>query len=567
MTQPDPTAVLARIRQMADYWEQHLPEVIRTPAVVSAIRAALKPAVVPPADQAAFEADVDSQTGPKAASKDPTVLRDRIRRAVCEAEGFAWDSDMLEPDEYGEVADMVLAVLPPPVDRAACICGHTEQQHFEDVCITELTGCACGYFLPVEAAAEEIARLARCAGENRLALSQALGLGTGAPWSAIRERAAEPRRLAAETQQPEPDDESLRAKVDEATATLRRMRSVVKHWEQQTLPHSQARLLLTEVRDALAGPRPDPEADAEPTEEQIVRDHVTTVHLIGEQLAGIESWMWERLADVREAARQELGGPLPDDAVLDGQGAGTVFSPGEGVYGQDPHYVGVVAQQQPDTETRPARGDQFEAWLKAQRDEFARGDSPWPVLDYLLDNYRLHADTGTPLDEHVCEGRAVGDCECLEEPAVPAQPAAAGGLTPVGGVKSNPFDYHPEDDQQPAAADTDEETVPGGAYAIATRFTVNLLPETDINSHVFEITAEYRGHGQWAVLRHGWCLDVNGQWDYELRPSEREDDWIAAHRFDLDTALRLAKEQAPLVTVNGLTAAAALRRLAAEDPS
>lgn len=44
-------------------------------------------------------------------------LRDRIRRAVCEAEGFAWDSDMLEPDEYGDVADMVLAVLPAPVDR------------------------------------------------------------------------------------------------------------------------------------------------------------------------------------------------------------------------------------------------------------------------------------------------------------------------------------------------------------------------------------------------------------------------------------------------------------------
>ncbi|WP_042174679.1 hypothetical protein [Streptomyces sp. NBRC 110035] len=52
----DPTAALARIRQMADYWEQHLPEVIRTPAVVSALRAALEPVVPvssPPADRAA----------------------------------------------------------------------------------------------------------------------------------------------------------------------------------------------------------------------------------------------------------------------------------------------------------------------------------------------------------------------------------------------------------------------------------------------------------------------------------------------------------------------------------
>lgn len=34
-------AVLARVRQMADYWEQQLPDVIRTPAVVSALRAVL----------------------------------------------------------------------------------------------------------------------------------------------------------------------------------------------------------------------------------------------------------------------------------------------------------------------------------------------------------------------------------------------------------------------------------------------------------------------------------------------------------------------------------------------
>jgi hypothetical protein len=103
------------------------------------------------------------------------------------------------------------------------------------------------------------------------------------------------------------------------------------------------------------------------------------------------------------------------------------------------------------------------------------------------------------------------------------------------------------------------------AYATATRYTVNVLPETDINAHVFEITVEYRGHGQWAVLRHGWCLNQDGSWDYELCPSEREDEWIAAHRFDLDTALDLAKEAAPEVTVNGLTAADALARLNTEE--
>ena len=43
---------------------------------------------------------------------------------------------------------------------------------------------------------------------------------------------------------------------------------------------------------------------AEPTAEETARNHVIALHQIGEQLAGIESWMWEHLADVRGAARQ-----------------------------------------------------------------------------------------------------------------------------------------------------------------------------------------------------------------------------------------------------------------------
>lgn len=54
----------------------------------------------------------------QAPATDRAALREAIRRAVCEAEGFAWDSDMLEPDEYGDHADAVLAALPASVDRA-----------------------------------------------------------------------------------------------------------------------------------------------------------------------------------------------------------------------------------------------------------------------------------------------------------------------------------------------------------------------------------------------------------------------------------------------------------------
>ncbi|MEU8642301.1 hypothetical protein AB0C91_10325 [Streptomyces sp. NPDC048674] len=98
-------------------------------------------------------------------------------------------------------------------------------------------------------------------------------------------------------------------------------------------------------------------------------------------------------------------------------------------------------------------------------------------------------------------------------------------------------------------------------YVRPTHYIVNLLPDTVPDADVFEISVEWRGDDRWAVLRHGRCLGTDGEWDYEVRPSEREDDWLAEHRFDVDTAIRLAKEKAPHVTVNGLTAADALARL------
>lgn len=59
----------------------------------------------------------------------------------------------------------------------------------------------------------------------------------------------------------------------------------------------------------------------------------------------------------------------------------------------------------------PARGDAVEAWLRAHRDSYDRDhDRQWPAIDEMLDDYRLHADTGTPLDQHCCEGGNVDDC-------------------------------------------------------------------------------------------------------------------------------------------------------------
>lgn len=69
------------------------------------LRDAIRAALAAPA------AVVSPPATPAATPSRRAGLRDLIRRAVCEAEGFAWDSDTLEPDEYGEVADTVLAVL------------------------------------------------------------------------------------------------------------------------------------------------------------------------------------------------------------------------------------------------------------------------------------------------------------------------------------------------------------------------------------------------------------------------------------------------------------------------
>ena len=101
------------------------------------------------------------------------------------------------------------------------------------------------------------------------------------------------------------------------------------------------------------------------------------------------------------------------------------------------------------------------------------------------------------------------------------------------------------------------------ATARATEFSINCLPDDDLDSHLFEVRVQYRGDGRYAVIRSGdMCLGADGTWDHGVKEYDRGDDWLNAHRFDLDTALRLAKEQAPLITVNGHTVndALAMRR-------
>lgn len=100
---------------------------------------------------------------------------------------------------------------------------------------------------------------------------------------------------------------------------------------------------------------------------------------------------------------------------------------------------------------------------------------------------------------------------------------------------------------------------------LATRYQVSCIPESinPLESDLFAINVEYRGHGLWAVSRHRRCLSKADTWDYEPLPSSREDDWLDQHRFDLVTALERAKHHAPLVKVNGHTVDSVLARAGA----
>lgn len=100
-----------------------------------------------------------------------------------------------------------------------------------------------------------------------------------------------------------------------------------------------------------------------------------------------------------------------------------------------------------------------------------------------------------------------------------------------------------------------------------TGYTVSLLPEDATpDSRIFDVDVEYRGAGRWAVVHMSKCLGSDGEWDFGVKPYERGDDWLNAHRFSEEEALRRAVEVAPTVIVNGVTAAQAFARLAGKGP-
>ncbi|MEO3976756.1 hypothetical protein [Streptomyces sp. CAU 1734] len=90
------------------------------------------------------------------------------------------------------------------------------------------------------------------------------------------------------------------------------------------------------------------------------------------------------------------------------------------------------------------------------------------------------------------------------------------------------------------------------------KYAVCALPENNINYRHYMIEVQHRGKGRWAVTQIDRCLGADGTWAEGIKPYGRGEQWLADHRFDLDTALRLASEAAPHIVVNGYTVADAL---------
>jgi DNA-directed RNA polymerase subunit RPC12/RpoP len=200
---------------------------------------------------------------------------------------------------------------------------------------------------------------------HRLALSEALGLGTGAPWDAIHDRATEL---------------GLPPLAEDPVA--QRLGLVPAPADRAAVLNAAAQHLYTALFPAVY-------ADMGQKAAEGVNRAVTELR---------------RLAAEAQQERSDVGTEFvrqvdaPDEAGL------AAFE------------ADLAAEaQQLDTERRPRRGDQFEAWLKAQRDAAADYPEAYQATDGLLDLYRLHADTGTPLDQHACEGQHC-DCPAATEP-------------------------------------------------------------------------------------------------------------------------------------------------------
>ena len=86
----------------------------------------------------------------------------------------------------------------------------------------------------------------------------------------------------------------------------------------------------------------------------------------------------------------------------------------------------------------------------------------------------------------------------------------------------------------------------------ATRYAVSVLPRHDVNFNAYVLHVQRRRDGWGITDGFGWLEGPNGHWTL--------DHYEAKSFTDLDDALAVARQLAPGVVCNGVTAAEAYRR-------
>lgn len=101
--------------------------------------------------------------------------------------------------------------------------------------------------------------------------------------------------------------------------------------------------------------------------------------------------------------------------------------------------------------------------------------------------------------------------------------------------------------------------------AKVTGYTLSLIDLDLDEATSWCLTVEWRGDESWAIKHNGFCLNRDGEWEWEPSPSNRDDAFLLRCRYDEQTALVHAHNVLPSVTVNGMTAEQYLARWQAEQ--
>lgn len=172
-----------------------------------------------------------------------------------------------------------------------------------------------------------------------------------------------------------------------------------------------------------------------------------------------------------------------------------------------------------DCDYQPQREDGFEVWLRSMREEFLENTNEWNTVDYLLDQYKLHSQTRTPLDEHACG--PLCDCEFKSSPIPDYFAKAAEGLV----MRENPdeppagthqcadspyYDHLPQDCQ--AQPENRGARKAEGLFGSVSRYNDRpcgkVLRTTKFGAPYSLMCQLYMGHT-------GRCMDIDNGSDFE----------------------------------------------------